>query len=120
MNPSDPLRLALADLEALRASGLAAFDGATSPQAVEASRVEYLGQKQGRLKAAQERIKSLEPATKRVYGQEFNATKAALESSYEAAKARVARSALVQEGLDVSLPGIRPRLGHRHPLTQTA
>ena len=23
-------------------------------------------------------------------------------------------------GIDVTLPGIRPRLGHRHPLTQTA
>ena len=47
--------------------------GAASPEAVESARVEFLGQKQGRLKAAQERLKSLEPASRREYGQKFNA-----------------------------------------------
>ncbi len=112
---------ALADLDALEAAGLSAFLGAASAPAVEAARIEFLGQKQGRVKAAQERLKALEPAAKRAYGQRFNAVKGALEAACEAAKIRVERPASGPGGLDVTLPGTpRPRLGHRHPLSQTA
>jgi len=112
---------ALADLDALEAAGLSAFLGAGSAPAVEAARIEFLGQKQGRVKATQERLKRLEPPARRAYGQRFNAVKGALEAACEAAKARVERPAAGPGGLDVTLPGRpRPRLGHRHPLSQTA
>jgi phenylalanyl-tRNA synthetase alpha chain len=111
---------ALAELDELESSGRSAFAGADSPAAVEAARIEFLGQKQGRVKAAQERLKSLVPEAKRAYGQRFNAVKSALELAHESAKARVERPSVVAGGLDVTLPGLRPKLGHRHPLTQTA
>ncbi len=117
---SDPSPYPLAELDALHSAGLAAFQGASTPQAVEAARVEYLGQKQGRLKAAQERLKSLDPADRRAYGQRFNAIKAALEAACQAAKSRIEERAAGPAGIDVTLPGIRPRYGHKHPLTQTA
>jgi phenylalanyl-tRNA synthetase alpha chain len=120
MSLPEPATDALAELDALEAAGLAAFDGAGTPAAVEAARIEFLGLKQGRVKAAQERLKSLEPSAKRAYGQRFNAVKGALEARHESAKARVDRPAVATTGLDVTLPGIRPKLGHRHPLTQTA
>jgi phenylalanyl-tRNA synthetase alpha chain len=120
MNSTDSLLVALADLDAMLAAGLAAFEQASTPEAVEASRIEYLGQKQGRVKAAQEQLKSLEPSLKRTYGQRFNAAKTELEVACEAAKARVQRRATSDGGLDVTLPGLRPHFGHRHPLTQTA
>jgi len=121
MNTPDPLAAALVDLDALQAAGLAAFGRVDGPDAVEAARVEFLGLKQGRLKAAQERLKGLDPAARRAYGQRFNAAKQALEAAFEAAKARASRPAgPAADALDVSLPGTRPRLGHRHPLTQTA
>jgi phenylalanyl-tRNA synthetase alpha chain len=120
MNVDDLLAVALTDLEALTAAGLAAFESAASPPAVEAARVEYLGQKQGRLKSAQERLKTLDPAGKRTYGQRFNAVKTALEAACDAAKSRVERRATTDGDFDITLPGIRPTLGHRHPLTQTA
>ncbi len=120
MNSEDSLSVALADLEALLAAGLAAFEGARDSAAVEAARVEFLGQKQGRLKAAQERLKTLEPSSRRTYGQQFNATKTALEAAFAAARSRLERRTTTESGLDVTLPGIRPKLGHRHPLTQTA
>src|SRR5262249_52438994 len=120
MNSTDPLSDALADLEAMQAAGRAAFEGSTTPEALEATRVEFLGQKQGRVRAAQERLKSLEPATKRAYGQRFNAVKAELEAAFETAKARLQRRATDALALDVTLPGSPVRLGHRHPLTQTA
>ncbi|HEX8200397.1 MAG TPA: phenylalanine--tRNA ligase subunit alpha, partial [Isosphaeraceae bacterium] len=87
--------------------------------------------KQGRIKAAQERLKTLDAGAKRAYGQRFNAVKAALEEAWEEAKARSQGSTrggssrasgwdVEAPAFDVTLPGRRPRLGHRHPLTQTA
>jgi phenylalanyl-tRNA synthetase alpha chain len=120
MSQPDAASEALAELDALEASGRSAFEAAKSADAVEAARVEFLGMKQGRIKTAQERLKSLEPSAKRAYGQRFNAVKGTLEAAHEAAKARVERPEAVSSGLDVTLPGHRPKLGHRHPLTQTA
>jgi phenylalanyl-tRNA synthetase alpha chain len=118
---SQPERLdsALVDLDTLQVEGVAMFRDAASTDAVEAARIEFLGQKSGRLKSAQERLKTLEPAAKKPYGQRFNGVKQALESAFEAAKARVDRPASSIDAIDVTLPGTLPRLGHRHPLTQT-
>jgi phenylalanyl-tRNA synthetase alpha chain len=120
MSSNQSLSDAMADLDALRTAGLAAFENATTPESVEAARVDFLGQKHGRVKAAQERLKSLEPASRREYGQRFNAVKGELEAALESAKSRVERRTIVEAGLDVTLPGLRPRMGHSHPLTQTA
>ena len=117
----DPLSAAMADLETLESTALSAFHAANSPEAVESARIEYLGQKQGKLKAAQERMKAIPPADKKTYGQRFNAVKQSLEGAWEAAKTRAERpAATAANALDVTLPGRVPKLGHRHPLTQTA
>src|SRR5207249_7918356 len=126
MDASDSVATAIADLEVLEAEGLTAFRQADSPAAVEAARIEYLGMKRGKIKSAQEWIKSLEPSAKRAYGQRFNAVKQVLEAAHEAAKARfphiVSTSASFSTGasltaqadvnspVDVTLPGRRPRL----------
>lgn len=121
MSTADSTAMAIAALEALETSGLAAFQAALTPSDVEAARIDFLGLKQGKVKAAQERLKTLEPSSKRDYGQRFNAVKKALENAFEAAKTRVEQPESAISGLDVTLPGRpRPRLGHRHPLTQTA
>ena len=69
---------------------------------VEAARVEYLGQKQGKLRAAQERskagFKAWPPELKKEYGQRFNAVKQALEQAWESAKSRVERPAAAAGG----------------------
>jgi len=121
MNAHDPADEALAELSVIEVDGLAAFEGAQDAPAIEAARVEFLGQKHGKLKAAQERIKTLPAGAKRPYGLRFNAVKAGLEAACEAARHRVERPRSDSVGLDVTRPGSpRPRLGHRHPLTQTA
>ncbi len=104
--PDDPLEIRrpaheharparLADLDALQAEGQAAFARAGDAEAIEAARIEFLGQKQGRLKSAQERLKTLEPSAKKAYGQRFNAAKQAIEAAFEAAKVRVERPSAV-------------------------
>ncbi|MDR3633511.1 MAG: phenylalanine--tRNA ligase subunit alpha [Isosphaeraceae bacterium] len=121
MTDSPALDAALAALDALQSEGLAAFQSTRSADEVEAARIEFLGQKQGRIKSAQERLKTLDAAGKKAYGQRFNGVKKILEEAWDAAKVRMERpAAAAVEGIDVTLPGIRPRLGHRHPLTQTA
>ncbi len=118
MNPTDSLESALADLDSLASAGRLALDGAGDLALLEAARIEFLGQKQGRLKSAQERLKALEPTARKAYGQRFNLVKGELEALLEASRARLAAKAQVVDGIDVALPGIRPVLGHRHPLTQ--
>jgi len=115
------LSQAIGELEALESEGLSAFREARTPDEVEAARIAFLGQKQGKIKAAQERIKAVAPADRKRYGQRFNQAKRALEEAFEAAKARLERPKAAAAGIDVTRPGTpRPRLGHRHPLTQTA
>ena len=120
MSSNDPLEIALRELESLEQLGIAALVAASSPEALETARIEYLGQKQGKLKAAQERLRTLDPAGKRVYGQRFNGVKQSLEAALDAARLRLERRAVAAGAIDVTLPGAIPRLGHRHPLTQTA
>jgi len=120
MSSNYPLEIALRELESLEQLGIAALVAASSPEALETARIEYLGQKQGKLKAAQERLRTLDPAGKRVYGQRFNGVKQSLEAALNAARLRLERRAVAAGAIDVTLPGAIPRLGHRHPLTQTA
>jgi len=120
MSSHEPLDSALGELDQLESSGLAAFGASTDASQLEAARIEFLGQKQGRVRAAQERLKSLDPAVKRTYGQRFNAVKQALEQAFEAARVRLDRHEVAVDAIDVTLPGILPALGRCHPLTQTA
>jgi phenylalanyl-tRNA synthetase alpha chain len=116
----DAIHVDLRDLNGLESAGLETFALAATPQAVEAARIDFLSLKRGRLRDAQDRLKGMAPDAKRVYGRRFNEVKQKLEAALESAKARLDRPAAPAGGIDVTLPGLRPRLGHRHPLTQTA
>src|SRR5208283_3977904 len=122
MSSNDPLEIALRELESLEQLGIAALVAASSPEALETARIEYLGQKQGKLKAAQERLRTLDPAGKRVYGQRFNGVKQSLEAALSEARLRRHNALKADTGvyesvgsplrIDVTLPGAIPRLGH--------
>jgi len=112
----------LAELVALQAEAERTFDSAADDAAVEAARVEFLGAKSGRLKAAQKGLGSVTGADKPAAGKRFNEAKQAIEAAFAAAEARVADLKASGQGgpmFDPTLPGIRPRVGHLHPLTQT-
>ncbi|MFO0959499.1 MAG: phenylalanine--tRNA ligase subunit alpha, partial [Isosphaeraceae bacterium] len=68
---------AIQELDALEAAGLEAFRLARSAPEVEAARIDYLGQKQGKVRSAQERLKTLPNEAKKAFGQRFNAVKGA-------------------------------------------
>ena len=88
---------------------------------LEAPRIEFLGMKSGRLKAAQKGLGPLDKADKPQAGQRFNQLKQQIEGWIEPARSSLAGTTAAAEGprSDPTVPGIRPRLGHLHPLTQT-
>jgi phenylalanyl-tRNA synthetase alpha chain len=115
------LRDFLAQLDQLCAAACAAFETARDRDALEAARVEFLGAKSGQLKAAQKSLGAQAPADKPAAGKRFNEVKQAIEAALAAADERLKQSATATgEALfDPTVPGVRPRIGHLHPLTQT-
>jgi len=113
----------LAELERLAREALAAFEAAADAEALEAARIEFLGAKSGRLKAVQKELGRIDRADKPAAGKQFNQVRQHIEVAWQAAAERLARSAVSGEQprqFDPTVPGLRPRLGHLHPLTQTA
>jgi len=87
----------------------------------EAFRLDWLGRKQGRLKAISEAwLKAAPPEAKRLIGQRFNALKEQVEAILTGAAAAPApKSTQTHGGLDLTLPGIAHPIGAEHPLIKT-
>ncbi len=112
----------LLELEALTNEATAAFEAAGDAGALEAARIEFLGAKKGRLKMLQKGLGQVQKADKPVAGKTFNETKMVIEAARKAAQRRLAAGKVDSAralGFDPTVPGVRPRLGHLHPLTQT-
>lgn len=109
-------------LAALAQSATAELETASTPDAVEALRVKYLGKK-GEIGAILSGMGKLSPDERRALGEKANAVKAELEAKISAAVTRVHELALEAElkgtRIDVTLPGRGLRPGHRHPVSQT-
>jgi len=88
---------------------------------LQAVRDRFLGRKSGAVTALLRSLGQLADEARREAGQELNALKDRLEAGLTEAKAsldeRLRQEGLGRERLDVSLPGRRPDLGRRHPLT---
>src|SRR6187402_3658897 len=108
----------LATLDALAADATAAFTAASTPDAVEAARVEFLGAKSGRIKSAQKGLGTVAGPDKPAAGKRFNEAKQAIEAAFAAAEGRVASLKSAGKAgpmFDRTLPGVRARIGHLHP-----
>ncbi|MBI1248894.1 phenylalanine--tRNA ligase subunit alpha [bacterium] len=90
-------------------------------QILEETRVEYLGAKSGKLKEVQKNLGKVPKDDKPVAGKRFNEVKTRLEELFQSATEAIMGGGGKgkSEKLDVTLPGVRPRLGHIHPITQT-
>jgi len=116
----------IAELDSLSAAAQKAFDSAADSAALEAARVEFVGAKSGKLKDAQKGLGTVGKDDKPAAGKKFNEIKTAIEAALAAAQIRLAAGSATAGGaaaggppFDPSQPGVRPRLGHLHPLTQT-
>jgi phenylalanyl-tRNA synthetase alpha chain len=112
----------LAELDELRAQAKAAFESAADASSVEAARVQFVGARSGRLKDVQKGLGSIDKADKPAAGKRFNEIKQEIEAALDTAVERLAKGGKAKSSssrFDTTIPGVRPRLGHLHPLTQT-
>ncbi len=111
----DPLQ-AFAEYES---AALTAITSAADEAAIEAVRIEFLGKKKGRLKDLQTELGKAAADQRPALGKKFNDVKARVEAALDERKAQLERPRAVLSAIDVTLPGVAPALGKRHPLTQT-
>ena len=106
-------------LEAIRKQALEAVAGTQAGSELEAVRVQYLGKK-GALTAVLKQMGKLSPEERPVMGQLANEVRAELEKAIEVQSAALAEKALeaklAAETVDVTIPGKKVELGHKHPM----
>lgn len=111
----------LSALDSLKTEAIATLDSATDADAFEAARVKYAGQKKGALKDVQKQMGSVASEDRKSAGMRFNEVKQAIESALAEAESRLSGGAEsgADPTFDPTLPGVRPKIGHVHPITQT-
>jgi phenylalanyl-tRNA synthetase alpha chain len=112
----------LAELDTLVRDATAAFAAAGDAAALETARIEFLGAKSGRLKAVQKGLGQVDKADKPAAGKRFNEVKQEIEVAFNAASAQLGagrKSRVETTDFDPKTPGVRPRVGRLHPITQT-
>ncbi len=97
----------------------AAIAAAADADGIEAVRIEFLGKKKGRLKDLQALLGKATPEERPVLGKAFNEVGNRVRQALEARQTELTQPQQQLEALDVTLPGARPALGRKHPLTQT-
>ena len=106
-------------LKLLRETSLAAIAGAQTGDELEALRIKYLGKK-GELTAILKQMGKLSAEERPVMGQLANEVRNTLESSLEERKTAVSalmlQKRLADEAIDVTIPGRKQEMGHRHPM----
>ena len=112
----------LSELDQLVAAATSALNAATDRDSLEQARIEFLGAKSGKLKAAQKGLGTVSGPDKPIAGKKFNEVKNAIDQAFDAAQARLESApAKKKDGaqFDITLPGLPQRLGRLHPITQT-
>ena len=97
----------------------ARLSGIQSLEDLEAFRLSYLSKK-GKLTSLLQRLKEIPQEERKNYGSEVNKLKNFLAKSYEDKKKSIETGKDEKESyFDDSLPGVRPRVGRIHPISQT-
>ncbi|HEX9186105.1 MAG TPA: phenylalanine--tRNA ligase subunit alpha [Vicinamibacteria bacterium] len=118
---ADTLRQIRDGARALRAEFDAALAAVGDTAALQALRDRFVGRRSGALSALLKSLGGLAEADRREAGRDLNALKDEIEKRLEALGASLERrrrdESLLRERLDGTLPGRRPFVGRRHPLT---
>ncbi len=110
--------MAAPSVEELHQQFHAALDAATSAAELKALRDEFLSRKHGRVTLLVKSVATAPPEERRALGAGANALKQQIEQALDARDAALLATARPKGALDVTLPGRRPVMGRRHPLTQ--
>lgn len=109
----------LQQFDTFQAAALAAITQAESAAELEQVRIEYLGLRSGKLKDLQGLLGKATKEEKPLVGKRFNDVKVQVTTAWEARQRALNRPKSAVADFDITLPGLLPRLGRRHPLTQT-
>ena len=106
-------------MQSLRETAIRSIMETADMENLEAQRVRYLGKK-GEMTAILRQMGSLSPEERPVMGQLANQVRAEIEKALEERRAELSKKLLERrlesEALDVTLPGKRAELGHKHPM----
>lgn len=109
-------------LEQMRREAQQVIASVRDLKGLEEIRVAYLGKK-GELTSVLRGMKDLSAEERPVIGQAANEVRSHIEALLEEQKEKLGNAALRArlelERLDVTMPGKKPRLGHKHPLYKT-
>ncbi len=111
----------IATLDALQSEASAAFDSVSDADALEAARIQYLGQKKGALRDISKRMGTIDKTDRPAAGKRLNEFRSTVQAAFEASQSRLGGEQAdgVDPHFDPTLPGKRPAVGHIHPITQT-
>jgi phenylalanyl-tRNA synthetase alpha chain len=108
------------NVQSMLTQALSEINGAADLAAIEALRVKYLGKK-GEVTTLLRSMGAVAPEDRPEMGRIINEAREAIEAALEDAKTVKSASALtdklIQEQIDVTLPGVAKKRGHLHPLT---
>jgi phenylalanyl-tRNA synthetase alpha chain len=121
MADTDTMKQLRERARALREEFEAAAAAVADAPSLSAVRDRFLGRRSGAVSGLLKSLASFADAERRQAGQELNALKTHIETRIEDAQRRiealVRTEVLRRERLDATLPGRRPSIGRRHPLT---
>ncbi|TWU60213.1 Phenylalanine--tRNA ligase alpha subunit [Rubripirellula tenax] len=111
----------LTTLDQLESEAATAFESVADADSLEEARVRYLGAKKGALKDVQKQMGSIDPSDRKEAGMRLNAFKSNVQAAFEVSQGRLGGgdSSGIDLTFDPTLPGVRPKIGHIHPITQT-
>ena len=104
--------------DAIERAAAEVFATATTPEALEAARIEFLGDARGKLRDAQGALRGIPKEDKPAAGLRFNALKQRLETLHTVQSAAISGSAIASGGaVDLTMPGRARWRGAKHPVT---
>jgi phenylalanyl-tRNA synthetase alpha chain len=112
----------LTALDSMLGEARACLETVDSAEALEQLRVKYTGAKSGALKSIQKTLAGIEVKDKPAAGKRFNEVRDGIEEALSQASQRLGCSNQQESAgpvFDPTLPGLRPRLGTIHPITQS-
>ena len=99
------------------ARGVAALSDAADAEALEAARVQYLGDRRGEILALQKALGTIPPEQRPDAGRAFNEAKTRLTRALDERRMTLSRGAAKRQQMDLTMPARHRWLGGKHPVT---
>ena len=118
MLPENPtLEQYLTHARDLAERGATTIAQAADVDALEAARIQFLGDKRGEMLALQKALGALPPESRRDAGRAFNEAKTRLTAALEERRTTLSRGAATSQQMDLTMPARHRWIGGKHPVT---